>query len=99
MTHPARFTAAGRALAAAGASLLALLLLVSGPGAAARWSGAAPLEARTTGGGARVLSRPRTEPRGATTRRFRHAAVYVLGVLAVLATVVLSTPGAGAGAA
>ncbi|MEX5303669.1 hypothetical protein [Kocuria sabuli] len=98
MTHPARLAAAGRALAAAGVSLLALLLLVSGPGAAARWPGAAPLEVRAAGG-APVLPRPRTEPRGATMRRFRHAAAYVLGVLAVLATVVLSTPGAGAGAA
>ncbi len=99
MTHPARLSAAGRALAAAGASLLALLLLVSGPGASARWSGAAPREVRATGGGAPVLPPPRTGRREAGMRRFRHAAAYVVGVLAVLATVVLSTPGAGAGAA
>jgi hypothetical protein len=98
MTHPARLAAAGRTLAAAGVSLLALLLLVSGPGGAARWHGAAPPEVRAAGG-APLLSRPGSEPRGATTRRFRHAAAYVIGVLAVLATVVLSTPGAGAGAA
>lgn len=97
MTHPARLPAAGRALAAAGTSLLALLLLVSGPGAAARWPGAAPLGVRAAGGGAPTLPRLRTG--GTATRRFCHAAAYVLGVLAVLATVVLSTAGAGTGAA
>lgn len=32
-------------------------------------------------------------------RKYRHAAAYVLGVIVVLVAVVLSTPGAGTGAA
>lgn len=99
MTHPARLPAAGRALASAAVSLLVLVLLVSGPGTAARWPGAAPSGVPAVSDGAPVVPRPGTDPRGARMRRYRHAAAYVLGVLAVLAAVLLSTPGAGTGAA
>ncbi|MFI7741955.1 hypothetical protein [Kocuria rhizosphaericola] len=51
-SHRPRPSAAGPALAAAAASLLALTLLGNGLGTAARWSDAAPLETRSVGTGA-----------------------------------------------
>ena len=52
MTRTPRPSTAGRALAAAAASLLALTLLGNGLGTAARWSDTAPLETRAVSTGA-----------------------------------------------